>query len=129
MQYAIGCSIKSKDGTESRNGLWCYNGLFEVILPFKGEYPEKPDKQFTTRVFEFSKWAVYECQRLTKKYRCNEAGRGKYIRNFYPVKVDSLNFPFRISIDDCIEGREHIEGTTRGYNYQIAYVDEYRPKV
>lgn len=135
MRYVIGCSVKTKDGTEFKNGLWVRNALFEFILPFSGDNG-MIERRVITDVFEYPEWAILKCQQLARKYRYNRDTlvTSSYIRNFYPLKVDSLNFPFRISIVPetvCyMTGNRFGEPTGKETGeYLIAHVDEYRPKV
>lgn len=108
MRYAIGCEMKAKEARYNKkdcNGIYTFDSLgFPYILT---EDSVKESKQIHLPVFETAEEAKNYAQRLARSFRRDDVafqeGKSKFIRNFYPVKIDSLNFPYVITIESSIK--------------------------
>lgn len=101
MRYTVGVeiNIEFKDGShENMNGLLIsgFCGIHEV-LPYNSQSLEK---EKTLIVFDSTEDATLYAQAMARSYGKDNSWHGKKIekmtRNFYPVKIDSANFPFEI---------------------------------
>lgn len=103
MRYSIGLEIIDKSSKHSESGLYGVSLLgFRNILTKEniGKYIACSDKP-QCFVFEDATSAELFARMCTRRYRrddvCTKEWKSRKIRNFYPIKIDSLNFPFLIA--------------------------------
>lgn len=114
MRYTVGVetNIEFKDGShENINGLLVsgFCGIHE-ILPYD---IQSLKKEKTLIVFDSAEDATLYSQAVARTYHKRNSWNGKKVekmtRNFYPVKIDSVNFPFKI--------KDSQTGEKRGFFY------------
>lgn len=109
MRYTIGVTIKEKFSSDSYTGFCATNRSGRTFcLCNWGENEEKATKDYYGEyyripVFNDIKTAQIYAECLCRQYRRDDVWllpkeKSKKIRHFYPVKVDSLNFPYSISL-------------------------------
>lgn len=101
MRYAIGCQVKRKGMIGPG-----FSGIYvqdEYALPFiKTSLTEET---VLIPIFDSDKDAELFAQILARSYRrddvwLNDKLKSRSIRKFYPLKIDSSNFPFKVEIQE-----------------------------
>jgi len=111
MRYTIGVEMIPKEGNAKATyikGIFASTGWFYEVLTPEGfkRVIERKRKAFIP-IFDDAETAQTFAQGLSRAYRRDDCGPGKnltikskIVRKFYPIKVDSLNFPYNVCNDD-----------------------------
>lgn len=97
MRYTIGCEIIDKSTNASFNGIYLVG---KIGLPYIST--KENTKYIGSSVLSFHDLneANTYCRYLSRIYRrddiYNKTKKSKKIRKFYLLKIDSLNFPYKI---------------------------------
>ena len=106
MRYILGISIVDKDTKEVREGYARVDslGLYPNLLTIKKAYEElEQDKEVKVIVYDNLEDLQKDIERFSKAFRRDDVHRddqiwqkSRKIRKFYPIKIDSSNFPFKV---------------------------------
>ena len=106
MRYTIGSTIEDKMLGKKTGGYYVLGPYHEFILSEWGERQEKISKEsnhthYQIPVFDDIETATIYAQSLARSYRRDDVAidcrkKSRKIRHFFPVKLDSSNFPYVI---------------------------------
>lgn len=106
MRYILGISIIDKDTKEVREGYARVDslGLYPNLLTIEKAYEElEQDKEVKVIIYDNLEDVKKDIERFSKAFRREDVHRNdqiwqksRKIRKFYPIKIDSSNFPFKV---------------------------------
>ena len=103
MRYTIGCTIIKKVSNEKKIGFFSLSGILGLGTLLNMKNIDDAPSNYKLLVFDDIKSVQTYCQILSRSYRrddvwANSSIKSKQIIKFYPLKIDSLKFPFELNI-------------------------------